>query len=206
MKKLLLITLMTAGFTSFVSFSTSVYASEFSDYATVKRVEPQYSRTNQPSQKCQVETVQETIPGRQDRSYGGAVIGGVAGGLVGNQIGRGHGREAATAIGAVVGALTGDNLDNRNSYNPSQTVTRDVQHCYLEDNYVQKINNYKITYEYKGRTDTFISPVPPMDNRVRVNINVTPVVETYVQPQSGYSNPPYEAPQSSYPSYPSYVR
>lgn len=194
MNKLLIITLMTAGFSSFAS------AAEFSDYATVKRVEPQYSRINQPSQKCQIETVQETTPGHQDRSYGGAVIGGLAGGLVGNQVGKGHGREAATAIGAVVGAFTGDNIDNRNSYMPPQTTTRDVQHCYLEDNYIQKINNYKITYEYKGRTDTFISPIPPMDNRVRVNINVSPVIDAYAPPPPGYSTPSYEAP------YPAYVR
>lgn len=192
MKKILIITLMTAGFSSFAS------ATDFSDYATVKRVEPQYSSVNQPTQKCTTQTVQETIPGRTDRSYGGAVIGGVAGGLIGNQVGKGHGREAATAIGAVVGALTGDNIDNRDNYVPPQTTTRDVQRCYLEDNYVQKINNYKITYEYKGRTDTFISPVAPSTSKIRVNISVNPVVDSYT-PQS-YQTPSYEAP------YPAYVR
>lgn len=210
MNKLLLITLMTAGFTGYAS------ASDYTDYATVKKVEPQYSRVNQATQKCQVETVQETIPGRQNKSYGGAVIGGVAGGLVGNQVGGGHGREAATALGAVVGALTGDNLDNRNNYVPSQTTTRDVQRCYNQDNYVQQITNYKVTYEYKGRTDTFMSPVAPRDNKVRVTISVNPVIDSYAPTRNDlygndrnddrndrgtrYTTPSYEAP------YPAYVR
>lgn len=193
MNKLLLITLMTAGFASYAS------AADFSDYATVKKVEPQYSRVNQPSQQCQIETVQETIPGRQNRSYGGAVIGGVAGGLVGNQVGGGHGREAATALGAVVGALTGDNLDNRNGYVPPQTTTRDVQHCYAQDNYVQQITNYKVTYEYKGRTDSFLSQVAPSGNRIKVNISVNPIIDSYT-PNDRYTTPSYNAP------YPAYVR
>lgn len=189
MKKLLIISLMSAGFASLAG------ATDFSDYAVVKRVEPQYSSVNQPTQKCDVRTVQETIPGHTDRSYAGAAIGGVAGGLIGSQVGRGNGKTAATAIGAVVGALTGDNIDNRDNYTPPQTTTRDVQRCYLEDNYVQKINNYKITYEYKGRTDTFFSPVAPSDNRIKVNISVNPIVDSYVPPpaQPGYPTPSYDS-------------
>ena len=196
MKKILILSLMTAGLTTFA------VAADYSDYATVKKVEPQYSSVNQPTQRCTTQTVQETIPGRQDRSYGGAVVGGVAGGIIGNQVGKGHGREAATAIGAVVGALTGDNLDNRNNYVPPQTTTRDVQSCYLQDNYVQKLNNYKVTSDYKGRTDVFYTPVPPNGNRVRVNISVNPVVDSYPSSvnQPSYQTPSYEAP------YPAYVR
>lgn len=184
MKKILILTLISAGFSSFA------FAREFSDYATVKRVEPQYISVNQPTQKCTTQTIEETIPGRTERSYSGAVIGGVAGGIIGNQVGRGHGKEAATAIGAVVGALTGDNIDNRDNYVPPQTTTRDVQRCYMEDNYIQKINNYKITYEYKGRTDTFNSPIAPTSNKIRVNISINPVVDSYTPPS--YETPSYD--------------
>jgi uncharacterized protein YcfJ len=171
MKKNFILTIITFGFASFAN------ATDFFDYAIVKSVEPQYISINQPIQKCTTQPIQETIPARTDKSYEGAVIGGIAGGLIGNQIGKGHGKEAATAIGAVVGALTGDNLDNRNNYVPPQTITKEVQHCYLEDNYIQKINNYKITYEYKGRIDTFISSIAPNTNKIRVNININPVIE-----------------------------
>lgn len=189
MKKLITLTLLTS---SLVSFSQ---ASDFYDYATVKKVEPQYSNVNQPTQRCTTQTIQETIPGRTDKRYGGAVIGGVAGGLLGNQVGNGHGREAATAIGAVVGALTGDNMDNRdNNYSPPQVTTRDVQRCYLEDNYTQRVNNYKVTYEYKGKIDTFISPVAPNTTKIRVNISINPVIDSYS------NSPSYE------PQYPSYIR
>jgi len=191
MKKILIASLISA------SFSISAFATDFTDYATIKRVEPQYTSVNQPTQKCTVQTIQETIPGRQDKSYGGAVVGGLAGGIIGNQIGKGHGKEAATAIGAVVGALAGDNLDNRDSYVPPQTTTRDVQRCYMEDNYVQKANGYKVTYEYKGKIDTFMSPVPPSDNRLRVSVSVRPYIDSYVPPspnsyQNSYPTPSYE--------------
>lgn len=191
MKKILIASLISA------SFSVSAFATDFIDYATIKRVEPQYTSVNQPTQKCTVQTIQETIPGRQEKSYGGAVVGGLAGGIIGNQIGKGHGKEAATAIGAVVGALAGDNIDNRDNYVPPQTTTRDVQRCYMEDNYVQKANGYKVTYEYKGKIDTFMSPVPPSDNRLRVSVSVKPYIDSYVPPspnsyQNYYPTPSYE--------------
>lgn len=193
MKKVLITTLISAGLVSISS------AADFTDYATVKRVEPQYSSVNTPTQRCTTQTIQETIPGRVDRSYGGAVVGGLAGGVLGNQIGKGHGREAATAVGAVVGALTGDNIDNRNSYVPPQTTTRDVQRCYTEDNYSQRITNYKVTYEYKGKVDTFYTQDAPVGNKVRVNVSVTPYGEDN---RNSYGN------RDNYrtPDYPAYVR
>lgn len=177
MKKILML--------SFLTFSTSIFASEYTDFATVKKVEAQYSDVNQPFQTCSTQTVQDFIPGRQDRNYGGAVIGGVAGGILGNQVGKGHGREAATALGAVVGAITGDNL-NRPNYSPPQVINRDVQNCYLEDNFVQQLENYKITYEYKGRLDVFYTKEKPKNNKIKINVNITPMIESYS------SSPNYE--------------
>lgn len=199
MNKILIATLVSAGFVSMSS------AADFTDYANVKRVEPQYSSVNSPTQRCTTQTIQETIPGRSDRTYGGAVVGGLAGGLLGNQIGGGSGKQAATAVGAVVGALTGDNIDNRNNYIPPQTTTRDVQRCYTEDNYSKRITNYKVTYEYKGKVDTFYTQEEPVGKRIRVNVSVTPYGEDN---RDGYKNRDNYRDSNNYrtPDYPAYVR
>ena len=57
--------------------------------------------------------------------------------------------------------------------------------CHLEDNWVQTVSNYKVTYEYKGRIDSFTSQTAPNGDRIRLNVNITPIIDSY----PGYSVP-----------------
>jgi uncharacterized protein YcfJ len=92
---------------------TPVLAADFVDDARVVSSTPVYERVSQPRQECWNETTQAPAP--QQRSMGGALIGGVVGGLLGSQIGGGHGSTAATAAGAIAGTVIGDKVANPNS-------------------------------------------------------------------------------------------
>jgi uncharacterized protein YcfJ len=174
----------------------SAFANEFTDFARVRKVEPQYTMINQPRETCYNEVIREQVPhynerrgsdrGGNDRGVsGGAVIGGIAGGLLGNQVGGGDGKVAATALGAVIGAFAGDNIDNNNNNNNrdrehernySTTQEREVRRCKMEDNHIQSISGYNVEYEYKGQINSFISPVAPQGDRIKVKIQITPVI------------------------------
>ncbi|MFT5961713.1 MAG: hypothetical protein ACI8WM_002047 [Burkholderiaceae bacterium] len=146
-------------------FSGGVHAADFDDTARVVRVVPQVEQFNQPQQECHNEYVQAQ---RQDRSFGGSIIGGLAGGLLGSQVGGGSGRTAATAAGAIAGAIVGDRVDNNNQQ-PSEQV---VRQCRTVDNWQSRTNGYAVTYEYNGRTYTSIMANDPGDRlRLRVSLN-----------------------------------
>src|SRR5471032_1630165 len=63
-----------------------VQAADFEDFGKVTRVTPQVEQVNRPQQECRTEYVQVQQPA-QERSAGGAIIGGIAGALLGNQPG-----------------------------------------------------------------------------------------------------------------------
>ncbi|MDO8464430.1 MAG: glycine zipper 2TM domain-containing protein [Gallionella sp.] len=88
------------------------YAADFTDTARVISSTPIYERISEPRRECSMETVQVNP---QERSMGGAVIGGVAGGLLGSQVGGGKGSTVATGAGAVAGAVVGDRVANPDS-------------------------------------------------------------------------------------------
>ncbi|NDP59526.1 MAG: glycine zipper 2TM domain-containing protein [Oxalobacteraceae bacterium] len=148
------------------AFSGVVQAADFEDTARVVRVVPQVEQFNQPQQECRNEYVQAQ---RQDRSYGGSIIGGLAGGLLGNQVGGGSGRTAATAAGAIAGAIVGDRVENNNQQ-PSEQV---VRQCRTVDNWQSRTNGYAVTYEYNGRTYTSVMPYDPGE-RLRLRVSLTP--------------------------------
>jgi uncharacterized protein YcfJ len=163
MKKLLKTTaaLFIAG-----AFSGGVYAADFEDSARVVRVVPQVEQFNQPQQECRNEYVQTQ---RQERSFGGSIIGGLAGGLLGNQVGGGSGRTAATAAGAIAGAIVGDRVENNNQ----QPYEQSVRQCRTVDNWQSRTNGYAVTYEYNGRTYTSVMPYDPGE-RLRLRVSLTP--------------------------------
>jgi len=97
---------------SLLSACGSVSAADFTDTARVISSSPIYERVNDSRRECTMETVQ--VPA-QERSMGGAVVGGLAGGLLGSQVGGGRGSTAAAGAGAVAGAVIGDNVSNPDS-------------------------------------------------------------------------------------------
>jgi uncharacterized protein YcfJ len=166
MKRLALVPLLaTAAFTA--------HAQSWVDNARVTGVEPQMETIRVPRQDCSNRWISE--PRRSGgRDYGGAVVGGVAGALIGNQVGRGHGREAATAVGAVIGAFTGDNLANRDRFEQTEFVSREVTTCRTVDDLQTRVVGYQVTYEYRGQQFTTLMQDTP-GSFVPVRVSVEPV-------------------------------
>lgn len=122
-------------------------AQQFTDYARVRSVEPQYETIHVPRQECQWVGYQDNRYMDGSVNYGGVAIGAVAGGLIGNQVGNGRGREAVTAAGAVIGALTGDRLASsgaRHGYGEQ------VRRCHQVVHAQTQIVGYRVSYEYRG--------------------------------------------------------
>lgn len=132
-------------------------AADFTDTAQVLSATPIYRQVPESKQDCWTETVAPSTP--QERSYGGAVLGGVAGAILGNQVGKGSGRDVATAVGAATGAIAGDRIDNsRKGTSPQQ-----VQRCRQIDSYRQEVSGYNVVYRYNGRDIAATLPYHPGD-------------------------------------------
>jgi uncharacterized protein YcfJ len=163
------------------------YAPEY-DYARVVDVDPivRHVRVTTPKRECWTETRYEEVRhGGYDPRRGAAgsmILGGIIGAAVGNQIGRGDGRRAATVAGAVIGSAIGhDAADRRNARNagPVYTETRpyETERCEVryDESYEERIDGYRVTYEYAGRRQTTQLPYDPGD-RIRVRVDVRPEV------------------------------
>lgn len=172
------------------------------DYARVVHVEPltRQVRVSEPRRECRVETVYDRsnytrtddryyADGRRGdvRATNGAIIGGLIGGALGNQVGRGDGRRIATVAGALIGAAVGhqaasnrsgdrysDRYDDRYE-DRYEDRGREVERCQVryQDTYQERIDGYRVTYEYNGREYTTRMPYDP-GKRVRVRVDVFP--------------------------------
>ncbi len=146
-------------------------AVEFEDTGRVVRVTPLAEQVNRPRQECRTEYVQ--VPQQQQRSAGGAIIGGIAGALLGNQVGGGSGRSVATAAGAIGGALVGDRVDN-NGNQMGGMQEQAVRQCRTVDHWESRNNGYEVTYDYRGRNYTSIMAQDPGE-RIRLRVSVEPL-------------------------------
>ena len=146
------------------------------DYAPVRRVEPivRQVRVETPRRECWDETQYvASRPHISDPKVGGpTLLGGVIGGVIGHQFGSGSGRDAATVAGAVIGAHVGYDSAARRT---STTEERTVQRCAVryEDDYEERIEGYRVTYEYNGREYSTRMPYDPGE-RIRVRVAVAP--------------------------------
>jgi len=147
------------------------------DYAPVTHVEPivRQVRVETPRRECWDETrVVETRPHISDPAVGGrTLLGGIIGGVIGHQIGSGRGRDAATVAGAVIGSGVG--YDSARRRVGTSTEERVVQRCSTryERDYEERIECYRVTYEYHGREFTTRLPYDPGE-RIRVRVDVAP--------------------------------
>jgi uncharacterized protein YcfJ len=160
------------------------YSPEY-DYARVIDVDPivRQVRVTTPKRECWTETRYEEVQtgGYDPRrgSAGSMILGGIIGAAIGNQIGRGDGRRAATVAGAVIGSAIGHDAAGRRARNagPVYTETRpyDTERCEVryDESYEERIDGYRVTYEYAGRRQTTQLPYDPGD-RIRVRVDVRP--------------------------------
>jgi len=143
-------------------------------YARVVDVDPivRQVRVETPRRECWDESrYVESRPHISDPEVGGrTLLGAAIGGVIGHQFGSGRGRDAATVAGALIGASVGyDSAAKRSSHVHEEVVQRcDVRY---EHRYEERIEGYRVTYEYDGRHYTTQLPYDPGD-RVRVRVAV----------------------------------
>ncbi|MHB1200979.1 MAG: glycine zipper 2TM domain-containing protein [Polaromonas sp.] len=173
MKRLVIASLLATGL-------LGAQAGTYTDNARVRSAEPQYENINVPREECTSRWIEErnrrSSDTRQERGYGGAIVGGLAGGVLGNQIGGGRGKDAATVLGAVLGAMTGDRLENRDQrseYDNGQyeSAQREVKRCRTVYDTQTRITGYRVTYDYRGQQHTvFMRSNPGYSLPVRVSV------------------------------------
>lgn len=147
-------------------------AAEFEEYGRVVRVQPRVEKIRQPREECRTEYVQ--VPQQQQRSPGGAIVGGLIGGVLGNQVGGGSGRAAATAAGVIAGAVVGDRVDNNGrQYAQPAVQEQAVRQCRVVDTWESRTTGYDVTYDYRGRSYTSVMDRDPGD-RIRLRVSVEP--------------------------------
>jgi uncharacterized protein YcfJ len=103
------------------------------------------------------------------------LLGAALGAVIGHQIGSGNGRKAATAGGAIVGAAIGhQQAVRRSGYTPPPREYT-VQRCETRshDEWQERVDGYRVTYQYHGRRQVTEMPYRPGD-RIRVRVDVTP--------------------------------
>jgi uncharacterized protein YcfJ len=175
MLKTLLLGLVSAAITLPGLINTAWANDDYEDRARVTSVTPQSERVNNPRQECRTEYVRESYyENNNNRSYGGAIIGGVTGGLLGNTIGRGKGRIAAAAVGAGIGALVGDRVDNnQRNYGNQRVESRPVERCVQVDNWQTVNSGYLVNYQYNGRNYSTVTDRDPGDF-IPVHVEIRP--------------------------------
>lgn len=140
--------------------------------ARVTHVEPMYRtvRVEEPRRECWDEDVYVERPGY--RSHTGTILGGIVGGVLGHELG-GHHAGIATAAGTVLGASIGRDMSHRPDPDDGYYTRRErcqMRHTYTTE---QRIDGYRVTYEYAGREHETITDYEP-GNHIRVRVAVDP--------------------------------
>jgi uncharacterized protein YcfJ len=143
------------------------------DYAPVTRVEPivRQVRIETPRRECYDDV--RHVDSRPPEVAGRTLLGGIIGGVIGHQIGSGRGNDAATVAGAIIGAGIGH--DSARRQYGSGTREEVVRRCDVryEREYEERIEGYRVTYEYNGREYTTRMPYDPGE-RIKVRVAVAP--------------------------------
>jgi uncharacterized protein YcfJ len=143
------------------------------DYAPVTRVEPivRQVRIETPRRECYDDV--RYVDSHPPHVAGRTLLGGIIGGVIGHQIGSGRGNDAATVAGAIIGAGIGHDSARR-EYG-SATREEVVRRCDVryEREYEERIEGYRVTYEYNGREYTTRMPYDPGE-RIKVRVAVAP--------------------------------
>lgn len=125
------------------------------------------------------------------REATGTIAGGIIGGVIGRQFGGGKGRDAMTLAGTLIGAAVGrDRVERRHArgygharhdrhhgYRGERVVeARPVRYCETRYEYrdEERIDGYRVTYDYNGRTYITRTDYAPGDT-IRVRVDVSPV-------------------------------
>lgn len=150
-------------------------------YARVVDVEPivRYVTVDRPRRECWEEMVYESdVTPRPFGEAGVTLAGAIVGGAVGRQFGRGRGRDAMTLIGSLAGAAVANERAGRRAvaYGAARSRAVPVERCEVVSDRVteERVEGYRVTYQYDGRRYTMRTAAPPPD-RIRLQVSVRPV-------------------------------
>jgi len=143
-------------------------------YAKVVDVDPivRYVTVAHPRQQCWDEVVYERD--RPSNVAGPAIAGGIIGGAIGRQFGGGSGRDALTLAGAIAGTAIATERAVRNQSGATRATTVTRCETVHEHHRERRIDGYRVTYQYRGRRHTIITPEPP-GSRIRLLVSAIPV-------------------------------
>lgn len=143
-------------------------------YAKVVDVQPivRYVDVQRPRQECWDEVVQ--VREGRARVAGPALAGGVIGGAIGRQFGGGSGRDALTIAGAIAGSAIATERAVRNQSGTTHATTVTRCETIRERHREQRVDGYRVTYQYRGRRHTIVTPERP-GSRIRLRVTAVPV-------------------------------
>jgi uncharacterized protein YcfJ len=166
-------------------YRSDSYDSEGYDYARVVDVDPltRQVRIDTPRRECYEQTrYRDDNPAQRRGTAGSTILGALIGAGIGNSIGSGDGRRVATVAGAIIGSAVGHDVGERRhdrdyAYG-SQPVAYTQQRCDVryETSYQERIDGYRVTYEYNGQRYVTQLPYDP-GKRLRIRVNVEPAPE-----------------------------
>ena len=147
-------------------------------YAPVIKVEPlvRYVRVETPIRECWDE--EEYYPARRHGPgvTAATIVGGIIGGVIGHQFGSGRGQDAMTVVGTLAGsAIAGERARARQARGPHETHSRTVERCNTryETHEEERIDGYRVTYEYNGQIYTTHMDRDP-GKQIKVRVSVSP--------------------------------
>jgi len=145
-------------------------------YVPVLDVEPVVREVmvRRPREECWLETAIVPDYRAQRRAAGAAIAGGLIGGVIGHQFGSGRGNDAMTLIGTLVGSAVASDAAHRRSANAGygREVTTERCEMVTESYPEERIDGYRVTYEYMGQRYETVMPQPPRGDRVRLHVTV----------------------------------
>jgi len=147
-------------------------------HAKVVDVDPivRYVTVQRPRRECWSEVIYER--GRPATVAGPALAGGLIGGAIGRQFGGGSGRDALTLAGAIAGTAIATERAVRNQAGAGRATTVERCETVYEHHRERRIDGYRVTYKYRGRHHTIITPDPP-GSHIRVRMTAVPVRYRY---------------------------
>lgn len=127
-----------------------------------------------PREECWLETSVVPDYRAQRRAAGAAIAGGLIGGVIGHQFGSGRGNDAMTVIGTLVGSAVASDAAHRRSGHAAygREVTTERCETVMEAQPEERIDGYRVTYEYMGQRYETVMPRPPRNDRVRLHVTV----------------------------------
>lgn len=127
-----------------------------------------------PREECWLET--SVVPSPR-YSAAPVIAGGLIGGVIGHQFGHGSRNNAMTVLGTLVGsAIASDAAARRASLAANAGSGREVtrQRCeVVDETYTEdRIDGYRVSYDWMGQRYATVMPEAPRGDRIRLRVTV----------------------------------